>query len=481
MSQTFFLAMAVTGVSLLVGGAYLIKNKEGDAGEGSPATNQEEIKRLKLSEASNVWTDKILTLAMVSTIWVETEEDKAPVPRPSFKHDEIDQFWSDVIESRASVQGFRKAAIAAILKMLDQAGDCPSVVRNPKHNTEVENKYSAEAFGMLSEIPLWQHSLDVARNIATRVGRESLIPDALITALAHDLGKIPTYHEKGYTTGDHSIISSIVLGGIHAFCLLSNKTELELIVRSHHHLKPTNAIATLLKECDQITRNNEIAVKMRQAVAKEQQPIAQAIEERPQPLPVVPPPPPIATNLPQPEEDPAEQRDHPLGHTAPDNKAPLRAGRANLPWFEPEKFLSNLKQWINVVANGRYGAVSMPDGLVYVHCDCMWNILNTVVPDEHKGNLLAAAADETTKRSIMHSAVWTLSETRNAIAADMIKPEYHTIPVVVINGSGKATSNTLMIPFRAEAFGELPSTLESTKSIALRKMVKSIKPKLQDI
>jgi hypothetical protein len=390
----------------------------------------------------------------------------------------------EVIDQKKAIYGKKKATIIAILTMLDRYGNCPSVVRNPKH-PDVENKYSEDVFTMLGEIPLYEHSLAVATSMAQRVGRDILLPDALIVSLGHDIGKIPDYHEKGYSAGDHPIISSLTLNGIKEYSALSNKTDLDQIVRKHHDLNPAHPMAALLKECDQITRNAEISGKMKQAVQATRDEEAQTQtdpETKAQQSVEVQQGKPATTSFPQPSADPSEQKDHPLGLKETGKDAKYTPERIDIPWFNPDAMLTMLKDWINVVSQGRWGAVSMPDGIVYVNGNCLWGVVKKTAPEDTVPMLLSADADEATKRNLLFSIVWTLSEQRQGtVAADMIHPDYYMIPVTIISGSGKpitspSGSAQLMTPFRAEAFGVLPSELENTKTAVLRKMVKTIKP-----
>jgi len=471
----------ITGTGLAMTGGACLWLFLGNKKEEKPTVTAQGPERKLLSEASDLWTEKVLPLSKASVLWVEEKQEKKAVPRPNFAKAEITDFWCDIVEAHKSIIGARKSAIAAILKMLDKEGDCPSVVRNPKH-PDAENKFSEDVFSLLATIPLWKHTLDVARAMAQRVGTETLVADAVISGLGHDLGKIPAYHERGYSTGDHPQISAIVLGGLAEFKALTNYQELETIIRSHHHLAPSNAMANLLKTCDQIVRNQEIAVKMRQAVENgPQEPTVTPQQAESQTSTPVPPTPPAATvgpqTLPQPPTE-GQQTDNPLGHKPPDKDPTHAPERVPLPWFNPDSILTELKPWINVVAQGKWGAVSMPDGLVYVNQDCLWGGLKKSASDEVLAQLLAADADEATKRSILYTVVWQLSEQRNAIAADMIDPNYYMIPVIILTGTGKPIAGQpLLIPFRAEAFGMLPSDLESLKSPNLRRMVKSIRPK----
>lgn len=479
MSDRLFLILAASGIAISAASIYLLKKPEGAAGDASPVT-KDGIQQLPLSKASNIWVNRELPLAQVCKIWIEPDEDDLSriVERPKFNRDEITVFWTEVVEQVQSMHRTKRTAITSILKMLDEHGDCPSVVRNPKYkDQEKENKYSDELFAILSRVPLWKHSLDVARHMALRIGRDILIPDALITGLAHDLGKIPVYHDKGYTTGDHPIISGIVLNGMEEFTALPNHEELIQIIRSHHDLKPHNAIAALLKECDQITRNHESAQGMKQAVAVQLQ--QQQTDEKPSFQAVS-----VTASIPADQlvgkKESDNQDSHPLGLDQ-DKGQNYKPNRVELPWFNPDLLLTTLKKWINVTSpsTGKWGAVSTPSGMVYVNNDCLWGMLLVIAPEAIQADLKVAEADEALKRDILHTAVWTLSKERNAVAVELMHPDHYMIPVTITNGNNKELNgNPLLIPFRAEAFGVLPSELENTKSVAIRRMVKSIQPKM---
>lgn len=439
------------------------------------------VERRHLAELSELWVEKKLTLAQASVLWIEDPKtEKKQVARPAFTNDEILDFWVDSIETRSNINTARKTAISALLWALDREGNCPSVVRNPKH-ADAENKYDENVFVLLAKIPLWQHSLEVAREMAKRAGTEALVADAIICGLGHDIGKIPSYHQKGYVTGDHPQISAIVLSGMSELKSLSNYSELEVAIRSHHYLSPPNPFANLLKTCDHIVRNHEIARLMHQAVEEERE---QAVNTSPVPLQpqVVPTQPAIASPSPAPSYPQPESRihvqDHPLGFKAPGKDSRHTPQRINLPWLFCDTVLDELKKHINVITQNKWGAVSQTDGRVYVNQDLLWHVLKQTVDKEVLPNLLAADAEESTKRDILYSVVWQLSEDRNAIAAETLSPDYYMISVIVTTGTNKPLpGNIMLIPFRAEAFSALASDLEALKGPNLYRMVKTIRPR----
>jgi hypothetical protein len=482
-------AGSLAWIKLGGGGAQPPRNTTSLAqGEAEPTQDipvQAGVENLLLSDASDIWTDKVIPLAKAAQLWVEVREDKEST-RPIFHTEAINSFYIEHIVGRKYIYGKKKAAIIAILNLLDKHGNCPSVVRNPKFG-DSNNKFSDEAFQMLAQTTLCEHSLGVAATMARKVSRDILIPDALIVSLAHDLGKIPAYHEKGYSTGDHPIIATIVLGGISEFTELSNQSDLFQIIRQHHDLNPS-AMAAILKESDGITRNKELAAQMKAAVDNEGHSDIEAHEtsptqkedEKPQASAAIP----VEVQLPIEAEATTTAGPLPIA-PEPTKGAKYVPTRIAIPWFNPDAMLGELKKWINYTSeHSKWGAVSMPDGLVYVNGDCLWGVIKKTAPEEIRAELQVTDTDEARKRNIMFSAVWTLSEERNAIAADMLNPNYYMIPVTILNGNEKPVVNSegrpyLMAPFRAEAFGVLPSELENKKTPVIRKLVKSIKPAIK--
>ena len=119
----------------------------------------------------------------------------------------------------------------------------------------------------------------------------------------------------------------------------------------------------------------------------------------------------------------------------------------------------------------------MPDGLVYVNQSALYGIIKAyVAPDDVKPMLAAAEANEQKRRDILYSVVHELSEKASAIEIGLLSHGYYMIPCILVGPNGKPTY-PLLIPFRAEAFGVLPSDLESSKPQAIKDLVKSIRPK----
>ena len=293
-----------------------------------------------------------------------------------------------------------------------------------------------------------------------------MLPTILIVSLAHDIGKIPSYHNQYYSTADHPRISVIILASMPEYVALPNRNELDNIIRNHHQITPSNPITACLKRCDQEARNDEMGAFLG---LKAQLKSTEAI------------PAPITTLLSPPEthvatDDESQEWDHPLG--SPESVKYV-SQKVKLPaWFNADSILSGIHGLINQVEKTSSGvkwhAVSLPNGLVYVKPEALWDVIHQVSAGDPM--VLVADADEETKRNLLYTVVWELSATRDAIATELMTNSYYTTNASIVLNNDKSFKK-LLIPFRVDAFGVLTSDLESTKPAVLKKIVKDIRPK----
>jgi hypothetical protein len=432
----------------------------------------EEIARLE--ELSNLWLGEEVEIKEASHLWREQRRNKtSPGPRPSFQHAEIEQFFSEMIEQRSYINGVRRDLIIWLLTLLDKEGDCPSVVR--KHKDEAERIYSDDSYKMLETLPLYRHTLTVARNFIAKADQEALLADMILIALAHDIGKIPSYHDSMYSSGDHPIIAGLILKGIPAFMSLPNREDISRAVTGHHLMKCDNILSDGLKQSDHEARQTELAAlyaemlerkKREMEMSGEQSAAAKVEAEHAGSTKTTPP---------------VEERDNPLGFNPAKEK--FMPTIINIPdWFNADAIITSLKNRINVVESTSKGeqwsVVSMPNGLIYVNPDALWETIKEV--SSYDPVVYASEGFESEKRNLMYTVVSELARTRNALATDHVADGYYTSQVSIITGGGKRVPY-LLIPFTAEAFGVLPSALEELKTPQLKRMVKEIKPKNKEV
>ena len=304
-----------------------------------------------------------------------------------------------------------------------------------------------------------------------------MLPDIFIVSLAHDIGKIPSYHDKMYATADHPLISAIILNGITEYASLANREELDKIIREHHLLKSDYPLTKMLKQCDQDVRKEELAMLIGKAVERDK-----TWTNTGDPAPQDPVRHMAAGKPAAKDATSAEDRQaHPLGESElqefPDPVA------QELPsWFDADAILSAVKNRVNQLETTpkgqRWTAVSTTMGIVFANPDGLWAAIKEVSGKD--AAILAADADEGAKRNLLFTIVWELSRVKDAIATEYVSEKYYTTKATIVTGGGKGFT-ALLVPFRTKAFGESVATLEDMKSPLLRKMVKEIKPKQVEV
>ena len=449
------------GLAVLVCG-FRILTRPADAQKEKGKGREEKT----LADISRMWTGKreVLDFREIAKIWRNTPETGKEQAVPEYHRKEILAFHREWVQ-RSVVKGEKKAVIENILSLLDQHGDCPSVVQ--RNDKEAEKKYDRSVFDKLATVPLWRHSLDVAGNLARRMRQPIMLPDALIAGLGHDLGKIPGYQDTLYRTGDHPIVSIIALNRLPGFPSLKTREEISLAIRQHHQVKADTPLGADLKEADRETRLAEISRLTQGPLpepahrnGKEGVQIPKGKEGlRPESAAVEAaqeiPPAPIVREK---EEEKEERRGPGSG--------------SGFQGLDLDKLLIGLRPRINKMDKGRWSVVSTPDGLVLVQPDELWAQIK-----RQAGSSLyirMADGDEGRKREVLAHVVSRLDLEKGATAADLLTKGFHTTQCLVVMENGKAMKIPL-IPFRVEAFGVLPSALESIKGPVLRRMVKMVK------
>lgn len=458
------LAVALTAYALAQ-----LRPKKDQAGDDGNFHAEEQT----LAEVARLWTgdEAELDFRDIARIWRTTPEARAePKPSPTYRHSEILQFHAKWV-AHPVVKEEKKAVIEVILAILDREGDCPSVVR--KNGSEAEKKYDQNVFDRLATIPLWRHSLDVAAHLAGAMTQAMLIPDALIAGLGHDLGKIPVYQESLYRTGDHPIISVIVLNKIPGYESMSNRDEVSLSIRQHHMLNAESALGRALKEADHQVRLVEISrltpelsgaeqegqekkvSSPKASPKKRRQPAEKAegkqpSEENPATVPLLP------------NKEAEEDEDQQVG-----DKGDIGPADLNL-----DRLLEGLKRRINKLEKNRWSIISVPEGWVLAQPDSVWGEAKRLA--RNAPVFLTADADEQKKRQILRMIVQRLSVEKQAIATELLGEGYYTTQCLVVTDSGRSMKVPL-IPFRPEAFRTVPSALEGIKFEDLNRMIRKVK------
>jgi hypothetical protein len=176
-------------------------------------------------------------------------------------HVVVQAFYSELIEPhRAALAGMREG-INRIMEILEQYGDCPSVVDSV---TDAERTEVSRIGDILSKVTLRDHTFNVTR-IALQLLKDAYhdpvgyIPIVIVAALGHDLGKIPELRSSGgYVKADHPRTSVSIIEDI--FKKDSGTHWLKLVTKiiGEHHQSATEPLSELLKEADGRARQIEI-------------------------------------------------------------------------------------------------------------------------------------------------------------------------------------------------------------------------------
>lgn len=489
-------AMAtVLGVLMLIFVYAIGRRKNLDAQSDSSRITEQPAdgEQIKLGDLSQVWNrleeERVISLAELSRNWLANPQAPIKVPEPpppAFLHPEIAAFHWELVEGKANMVENVRLCIDELLLILDQEGECPSVVN--RNSREAEGKLETNVFDRLAGLPLYCHSLNVAREMAARCNQPLMAPKEVITGLAHDLGKLPSYQEAMYCTGDHPLIAPTVLEKIESFRNLTYAEEVTDAVRQHHRAQPESDLGKRLKSADQICRTREIAVLLSPDSGEPQgekgtmdrhgkkdnprKPVSETPETPVRASSDSPKKPNVAVTT-----DECQVANATVFGTYPDQDPDIFGATGGMDerivntlvpieWFDPAATLSYLKQFINRMKGGRFVAFSMPEGTVYVQVAFFWMAAKRLSRNDSK--LLAADADIQAWRDIMFSMVELLKE-RKAIATDLLGPGFF-MARFVINPDSEAPREDNFIPFRAEAFDEVVSTLEARKVHRLREI-----------
>ncbi len=144
-----------------------------------------------------------------------------------------------------------------IVHLLDREGSCPSVVNV---HGDVEAALNENTYQILAQTTLLDHSLNVAHQVVKLLSDNKawhVIPDTLVAALGHDLGKLSSQRGSLYSLGEHPLAAGIPLAALPGFNELDRKDEILRAIKLHHKM-PDGLLGKTLKKADQLARQNEL-------------------------------------------------------------------------------------------------------------------------------------------------------------------------------------------------------------------------------
>jgi len=380
----------------------------------------------------------------------EKSQDETHEISVAFRDPDLNAFYTENIRGKAGFPPQARQVVEGILKILDQEGDCPSVVNS---HGEIEANLETGVYNRLARVTLREHALDTARAMLRLVDLGPMTPMAIIAALGHDLGKIPDYRQQLYSLGDHPVISVTILDKIPGFSGMPNRGEIITAIRDHHR-KPIDFFSMKLKEADQEARKKELARNFslgdpgtgRESLPREEVEPRRVASAR--------------DTIPRDDENKTEDR-----------KRRRKPREVELPWYDGKAILQEIAGRVNKVDEGRWEAFSMANGYVYVQVGLMWSVAKKVARGNGDPSVLIADSDEELRANILYSIVERLKTEENAIARGLIRDGYFSAPFVVTMRDGTVHSKASYVPFNLEAFGMLPSELESQKYGKVREIV----------
>ncbi len=415
-----------------------------------------EKREVALERLAGIWTQKGTAESSLEKDEGETRketeksQDGSHETSVAFRDPDLNAFYMENIGNKAGFSPQARQVAAGILETLDREGDCPSVVNS---HGEIEASLETGVYNRLARVTLREHALDTAGEMLRLIDSGPMTPMTIIAALGHDLGKIPAYRQQLYSLGDHPVISITILDKIPGFSEMPNKGDIITAIRDHHR-KPIDFFSIKLKEADQEARKKELARNFSlgdPGVGREPTP-----REEEEPRRVTP----ARETIVRDDENKTEGR-----------KRKRRPMEVELPWYDGKAILQEIASRINKVDEGRWEAFSMANGYAYVQVGFLWSVTKKVARINDDPSVLIADSDEELRTNILYSIVERLKTEENAIARGLIRDGYFSAPFVVTMRDGTVHSKASYVPFNLEAFGMLPSELESQKYGKVREIV----------
>ena len=433
------------------------------------------VQEISLRDLSALWTKegaKTIHISELSPLWreerlVAVKEEALDLchPRAVAFMENIRQWgWFDKFPAQKVVCG-------QILQILDREGHCPSVVNL---RGDVEGSWDENTYRILSKTTLLDHSINVAEQVVRLLSESKawhVIPDTMVAALAHDLGKLESMRGFLYSIGEHPLAAGRPLAGLADFNDLPKKNEILRAIKLHHKM-PEGLLGKTLKKADQLARQQELeeTVALNSAVILE---VAPAPPPPTKPLAQKEDPsPPAATNDAATAAWQAQADIYGESGAADQKKETSEAPKLMdiSTWFDAARFLEDLKPYINKMFGRRFLAFSMPDGLVYFQVKALEEVARKQAERAGSMEIATMAQKDLTMRQVLFTIVHHLRVEHEVIARGLIKDSFFGGYFSVTRKIGKGIKG-YYTPFHAEAFGSI-AEMEQAKSAMLRDIQK---------
>ena len=457
-----------------------------------------------------------VTLEELSRLWAKSKEtgeiridDLAPIWREeiapdgqdkqsyNFQNEKIAEFFDEYIDQAPWFikADFQKDVCYQILLLLERDGDCPSVVNAAD---DVEASWDSNTYSLLGKTTLLNHTLNVAReaiNLLRNENANHVIPDTVVAALGHDLGKLPSIKSHLYSLGEHPLAAGRVLAEINEFKQLTRKEEISRAIKLHHK-RPEGLLGQTLKKADQLARQKELEWAVEQLGESNQTPeqdseidikkdIQTDVNNKKlvvQPEPASPPSAPVKKT----KKSSSAQGSDAAWQAQADiygEEEPIKKKKSNVPnrinisaWFDAQSFLDALKPYINRITGRRFMAFSMANGYVFFQAKAIEEVARKQAEQAGAMDIATMAADDPTMRQVLFTVVDHLRVEHDAVARELIKDQYFGGYFTIKTG-GRAMKG-FYTPFHAESLGSIAKMENKKKGIL--KNFKSVEPYVED-
>lgn len=433
------------------------------------------IEEIHLRDLSALWTKegtKAIHISELSPLW---RDDRITVLEEEFieLHDPQAAAFMNKIRQWSWFDKFplQKAICGQILKILDQEGHCPSVVNM---HGDVEGSWDENTYRTLAQTTLLDHSLNVAeQTVLLLSGSEAwhVIPDTMIAALAHDLGKLESMRGHLYSLGEHPLAAGRPLVGIPGFNDLPKKEEILRAIKLHHK-KPDGLLGKTLKKADQLARQQELEKVVLQNDTGQKAKLHPAELAKEGILPekkvsAIQPEINKAIAAWQAQTDIFDENGE-SGHGKSESEIPKLMDISG--WFDAASFLEALKPYINRMFGRRFLAFSMPDGLVYFQVKVLEEVARKQAERAGCMEIATMAQKDLTMRQVLFTIVHHLRVEHDVIGRGLIKDAFFGGYFTVSRKIGKSMKG-YYTPFHAEPFGSI-AEMEQAKPTLLRDICK---------
>lgn len=169
--------------------------------------------------------------------------------------------YNDIIKNQGA-----ETVLMEVLQILETHGHCPSVVIDNKDDESLD---MITVRDNLVKVSLKEHTYAVCRYIIGNLKEtfkdyEIMVPAALISSLAHDIGKIPELRLSGaYNSKDHAKVSAYKLSELlEESDMVWKKRAIRAV--NDHHTATKDELTSLLKQSDRQARQSELSLCTRE-------------------------------------------------------------------------------------------------------------------------------------------------------------------------------------------------------------------------